>query len=99
MTMGITFDNGPDRSSITPCLQVDPLIQNRTKVLQNYKVQNFGRESFDDSTSIRKIRPTFPQSKFCTIRYYFSSFAIAKYFVKQTRVLNVDWNKLIYSVR
>ena len=24
MTMGITFDNGPDRLSITPCLQVDP---------------------------------------------------------------------------
>ena len=24
MTMGITFDNGPDGLSTTPCLQVDP---------------------------------------------------------------------------
>ena len=37
MTIGITFDNGPDGLSITPCLQVDPFIQNRMKVLQNYK--------------------------------------------------------------
>ena len=32
-------------------------------------MQNFGRENFDNSTSIRQIRRTFPPSKFCNIWY------------------------------
>ena len=34
-----------------------------------FKVQNFGRENFDDSTRTHQIRHTFPPSKFCAIRY------------------------------
>ena len=34
-----------------------------------FKVQNFGRENFDDSTCTHQIRQTFPPSKFCAIRY------------------------------
>ena len=33
-----------------------------------FKVQNFGREKFDDSTRTRQICQTFPLSKFYAIR-------------------------------
>ena len=33
-----------------------------------FKVQNLGRENFDDSTHTRQICQTFPPSKFCAIR-------------------------------
>ena len=34
-------------------------------------MQSFCRENFDDSTSIRQIRQTFPPSKLCAIRYMY----------------------------
>ena len=33
-------------------------------ILKIFKYKNFGRENFDDSTSIRQIHQTFPPSKF-----------------------------------
>ena len=34
------------------------------------KVQNFGREKFDELEIIRQIRQTFPPSNFCAIWYF-----------------------------
>ena len=36
---------------------------------QNFLSAKFWKEIFDDSTCTRQIRQTFPQSKFCAIRY------------------------------
>ena len=81
MMMGITFDNRQTDQVYLLVFKWILLIQNRTKVLQNYKsqcnernpvklklnynrniyntenfkLQNFGRENFENSTSIYKI--------------------------------------------
>ena len=66
MTMGVTFNNGPDGSSRS--LQVDSSYQNRTKVLQNYKSRH--NKSNPDKLKLVNYNRKYAYQKFLNAKFW-----------------------------